>query len=62
MNAIRLSLVTAIVACGLFVSQALAITGGDVDVNNDYSNVGAIVVIHSPFPEDQVPGSLVRAP
>jgi len=44
MNAIRLSLVAAIVALGLFVLQALAITGGTVDEKNTYSNVGAVVV------------------
>ncbi len=43
MNAVRLSFVTAIVAPGLFVPQALAITGGTVDEKNTYSNVGAIV-------------------
>ncbi len=55
MNAIRLSLFTAIVALGLFVPQALAITGGVVDVNNDYSNVGAVVVVHAPFPDVPLP-------
>jgi|GEM_PF-279782 len=55
MNAIRLSLVAAIVALGLLAPQAVAITGGQVDEENTYSNVGAVVVIHSPFPEDQVP-------
>jgi hypothetical protein len=55
MNAIRLSFVTAIVAWGLFAPQALAITGGKVDEKNTYSNVGALVVIRSPFPEDQCP-------
>ncbi len=44
MNAIRLSVLMAIVALGLFVPQAPAITWGEVDKNNTYSNVGAIVV------------------
>ena len=55
MNTNRLSLLAAVVALGLFVPQALAITGGEVDKNNTYSNVGAIIVIYSPFPEDQCP-------
>ena len=42
MNA-RVSLLTAIVMLGLFVPQALAITGGEVDKSNTYSNVGALV-------------------
>jgi len=53
MNAIRLSLVTAIVAFGLFVPQALAIDGGEVDTGNTYSNVGALVMFppgYDPFP------------
>ncbi len=57
MNVIRLSLLTAIIALGLVVPQALAITGGVVDVNNDYSNVGAVVVVHAPFPDVQVPNA-----
>ena len=44
MNAIRLSLLTGVVALGLFVPQALAITGGTVDEENTFSNVGAMVV------------------
>jgi hypothetical protein len=43
MNVIKLSLLTAMVAWGLFVPKALAIVGGDVDTENEYSNVGAVV-------------------
>ena len=43
MNAIRLSLLTAIVALGLSVPRAVAITGGTVDKDNTFSNVGACV-------------------
>jgi hypothetical protein len=44
MNAIRLSLLMAIVAWALFAQQALAITGGQVDEDNIYSNVGCLFV------------------
>ena len=43
MNVIRLSLLTAIVAWGLFAPEALAIVGGEEDTENIYSNVGAVV-------------------
>ncbi len=43
MNGIRLSLLTGIVTLGLLAAQALAITGGQVDTNNTYSNVAAVV-------------------
>jgi len=43
MHAIRLSLVTAIIALGLFVPRVFAIVGGQVDTENKYSNVGAVV-------------------
>jgi hypothetical protein len=43
MNAIRLSLLTAIVAWGLFVPPALAIVGGEEDTENVFSNVGTVV-------------------
>jgi hypothetical protein len=42
MNA-RVSLLTGVVMLGLFVPQAFAITGGQVDQNNTYNNVGALV-------------------
>lgn len=42
MNA-RVSLLAGIVSLGLFVPLALAITGGQVDEDNTYSNVGALV-------------------
>lgn len=57
MNAFRLSLVTAIVALGLFVPQALAIVGGDVDENNTFSNVGALVGFGPPTNEPWIAGS-----
>ena len=43
MNVSKLSLLAAMLAWGLFGSQALAIVGGDVDTENKYSNVGAVV-------------------
>ena len=36
-------LVAGLVLSGLFASQAAAITGGQVDVDNRYSNVGAFI-------------------
>ncbi len=54
MNA-RVSLLTGMVTLGLFVPAAFAITGGDVDQNNTYSNVGAVVVIRAPDPDLPVP-------
>ncbi len=44
MNA-RMSLPTGILSLGLFVSQAVAITGGQVDEDNTYRNVGAMVFL-----------------
>jgi hypothetical protein len=44
MNA-RVSLVTGIVTLGLFVHHAVAITGGKVDENNTYRNVGCVVAV-----------------
>lgn len=43
MRVIKPSVLTAIVAGALFVPQAVAITGGQVDTKNTYSNVGAVV-------------------
>ena len=42
MNA-RVTLVTGILTLALFVPQAVAIPGGQVDEDNTYSNVGAVV-------------------
>jgi len=47
----KVLLLVGIVALGLLVAQAIAITGGQVDEDNTYSNVGAVVVV----PEDGSP-------
>ena len=45
----------ALVMLSLSVRPARAITGGVVDDQNTYSNVGAILVVHAPNPDYPVP-------
>ncbi len=44
---VRMSLLTGILSLGLFVSQTVAITDGQVDGKNIYANVGAVVLVAS---------------